>query len=387
MTQKGFNLSTPISMRILMDVEERLSIVRQGLTEEIITEGELHSMLSEKMHPVMYNGFEPSGLMHLGTGLASVLEVNQLIKAGIESIMYIADWFAYLNNKLGGDMEKIRMAGEYFIDGWKACGIDTEHVKFVWASKLMEDIEYWEMMLKISKLVTINRVMRSVPIMGRTESEVKNPSMIIYPLMQATDVFMLNDEKGVDICQLGMDQRKVNMLARDISKDLGRPAPVAIHHHLLLGLQQGGRMGGGFDENKNIDDEITFKMSKSKPDTAIFINNTEDEVNKKIGKAYCQQGDIKTNPILEICRYVVFPKLGGLTIKRKEEYGGKLEFQSYQELEGAFAKGGIHPMDLKNATAEALNEILDPIREYFEKNEKAHEHYEMAKKAAESVTR
>ena len=85
--------------------------------------------------------------------------------------------------------------------------------------------------------------------------------------------------------------------------------------------------------------------------------------------------------------YVIFPKLGGLTIKRKEEYGGKLEFQSYQELEGAFAKGGIHPMDLKNATAEALNEILDPIREYFEKNEKAHEHYEMAKKAAESVTR
>ena len=172
-------------MRILMDVEERLSIVRQGLTEEIITEGELHGMLSEKMHPVMYNGFEPSGLMHLGTGLASVLEANQLIKAGIESIMYIADWFAYLNNKLGGDMEKIRMAGEYFIDGWKACGIDTEHTKFVWASKLMEDMEYWEMMLKISKLVTINRVMRSVPIMGRTESEVKNPSMIIYPLLQA----------------------------------------------------------------------------------------------------------------------------------------------------------------------------------------------------------
>ena len=33
----------------------------------------------------------------------------------------------------------------------------------------------------------------------------------MYPCMQATDVFYLKS----DICQLGMDQRKVNMLARD----------------------------------------------------------------------------------------------------------------------------------------------------------------------------
>ncbi|EQD69209.1 tyrosyl-tRNA synthetase [mine drainage metagenome] len=370
-----------------MDIEERLSTIRMGLTEEIITEDDLRKKLSSNRGLTAYNGFEPSGLMHLGTGLASVMEANQLIKAGVDFVMYVADWFAYLNNKLGGDMEKIHMAGEYFIDGWKACGLDTEHTKFVWASDLMKDPEYWEMMLKISKIVTINRVMRSVPIMGRTEGDVQNPSMLIYPLMQATDIFMLNGKKGVDICQLGMDQRKVNMLARDIAPDIGRETPVAVHHHLMLGLQQGGRMGGSFDENKSIDNEITFKMSKSKPETAIFINDTAEEVDKKIGKAFCQPSDISTNPILEICRYIIFPKRAGMVIKRTDAHGGNLEFQSYEEIASTYSKGGIHPLDLKSATAEVLNEILDPIRDYFEKDEKAHEHYEMAKRAAGSVTR
>ena len=34
---------------------------------------------------------------------------------------------------------------------------------------------------------------------------------IMYPCMQCADVFYL----GADICQLGMDQRKVNVLARE----------------------------------------------------------------------------------------------------------------------------------------------------------------------------
>ena len=146
-------------------------------------------------------------------------------------------------------------------------------------------------------------------------------------------------------------------------------------------------MGGGFDENKSIDNEISFKMSKSKPETAIFINDTEEEVNKKIGKAFCQPSDISMNPILEICRYIIFPKRGELIINRADTHGGNLEFQSYAELESSYSKGAIHPMDLKSATAEVLNGILEPIRDCFEKDEKAHKHYEMAKLASQSITR
>ena len=44
-----------------------------------------------------------------------------------------------------------------------------------------------------------------------------------------------------------------------------------------------------------------------------------------------------------------------------------IEFNSYKDLEKAFADG-LHPLDLKNATANNVNKILKPIQKYFEKN-------------------
>ena len=38
---------------------------------------------------------------------------------------------------------------------------------------------------------------------------------MIYPCMQCTDIFFLD----VDVCQLGIDQRKVNMLAIGMRKN------------------------------------------------------------------------------------------------------------------------------------------------------------------------
>ena len=44
-----------------------------------------------------------------------------------------------------------------------------------------------------------------------------------------------------DICQLGMDQRKVNMLAREYCDDIKRKLkPVILSHAMLPGLKQVG---------------------------------------------------------------------------------------------------------------------------------------------------
>jgi len=360
-----------------MKWQERLELIKKEPTEEIITEKELIELLQTKKKIVAYDGFEPSGLMHLGTGILKVIKVQDFLDAKIDYIFYIADWFAYLNNKFGGDLEKIRIAGKYFIEGWKACGLDISKVRIVWNSELIKDPEYWETFLRISNSVTLKRVLRAVTIAGRTEAEVKNPSLIVYPLMQATDIFMLNDKKGVDICQLGMDQRRVNMLAREIAEKVGRKKPIAIHHHLLMGLQK-GRMGG-FDENQKINKEISFKMSKSKPETAIFIHDSEEEIRRKIKNAFCPPKEVKENPVLEIARYIIFRKFDSMVIKREEKFGGNLEVQSYQELENLYKNGKIHPLDLKNTVAEYLNLIIEPIREHFEKNEKARKLFEQVK--------
>ncbi len=358
-----------------MEVEEKLKIIARPPTEEIITIEELRKLLEEKKHPVAYDGFEPSGLLHLGSGILRAIKLQDMLDAGCKFILYIADWFAFINEKLGGDIDAIRKVGEYFIEGWKACGVDVEKVKIVWSSELIEKPEYWETFLKIGRLVTLKRTLRCLTILGRTEAELKHVAQLFYPIMQATDIFMLN----VDICQLGMDQRKVNMLAREVATKLGRKKPVCVHHHLLIGLQGPTKMGG-YDEVKSIDQEISSKMSKSKPKNCIFIHDSEEEVRQKILAAFCPPKQVEGNPILEICKYIIFRKFDRLIIKREEKFGGTIEVLSYKELEEKYKKGEIHPLDLKNAVIEKLNEILEPVRKHFEK-EKPKRLLEFAKKA------
>jgi tyrosyl-tRNA synthetase len=194
-----------------MDIQHRLDLIRQ-VGEEIITEEDLRQLLETKKSPVAYDGFEPSGQMHIAQGILRTVNVNKMLKAGIKFKMFAADWHSWANNKLGGDLEKIQKCGDYLIEVWKAAGMDLKKVEFVRSSDLVNDHEYWKKVLQISRTSTIQRIIRTGQIMGRTESEVQQASQILYPCMQAADIFYLK----ADICQLGMDQRKVNVLAREI---------------------------------------------------------------------------------------------------------------------------------------------------------------------------
>ncbi len=98
------------------------------------------------------------------------------------------------------------------IEIWKAIGMDMTNVRFLWASDEINAHadEYWSRVMEIARLNTITRIQRCCTIMGRKESAEMSSAQIFYPCMQCADVFFLK----ADICQLGMDQRKVNVLAR-----------------------------------------------------------------------------------------------------------------------------------------------------------------------------
>lgn len=81
-----------------------------------------------------YDGFEPSGRMHIAQGILRAINVNKLIDAGCIFVFWVADWFAMLNNKYGGDIDKIKTVGRYFIEVWKAAGMKMSNVQFLWAS-------------------------------------------------------------------------------------------------------------------------------------------------------------------------------------------------------------------------------------------------------------
>ncbi len=63
-------------------------------------------------------------------------------------------------------------------------------------------------------------------------------------------------------------------------------------------------------------------MSKSDPNSAIFMEDTEAEVNKKIKKAYCPPEIVEGNPCLAYCEHIVFPWYGSFEVQRPEHLGG-----------------------------------------------------------------
>ncbi|MBI4452580.1 tyrosine--tRNA ligase [Candidatus Woesearchaeota archaeon] len=342
-----------------MDIENRLNLIKQ-VGEEILTEEELMQLLQTKEHPIAYDGFEPSGTdIHIAQGILRSININKMAKAGIKFKMLVADWHAWANNKMGGDLEKIQTVGKYLIEVWKHCGMDLKNVEFVWANDFVKEPEYWKKVMQVARNSTINRIVRTGQIMGRKEGEMQQSSQILYPCMQCADIFQLK----ADITQLGMDQRKVNVLARELGPSLGFWKPVVVSHHMLMGLGEPPKI-------KDIDRVIDLKMSKSKPDTAIFMNDPEEEIKRKVNKAYCPAKITEENPLLEYSKYIIFEKFNVMEIKRAEKFGGELVIESYKELEKLYGEGKIHPMDLKSSVSYYINEAVRPVREAFYKDQK-----------------
>lgn len=351
-----------------MDVQTKVDLIRD-FAEEVVTEDELRRLFETKAHPVAYDGFEPSGIAPIHFGLLRATNLKRMIKAGIHFKLYLADYFALINNKLGGDLETIRLAGKYFIEVWKASGIDLDKVEIVWAKDIMDGLDYWEKTLRIGKETTLNRTMKALTILGRKEGDAISTAQLFYPSMQVTDIFHMD----VDICQLGMDQRRANMLARDVAEKLKWKKPVVAHHHIILGLQ-------GLQKKATEDETIiASKMSKSDPRTCIYMHDTLEELQKKIAGAYCPPQQEEGNPLLEYFKWIIFKEVPSVTIERPAKYGGTISFHAYGELRDAYVGGRLHPQDLKSAVTLELDKLIAPARAHFVKNKKAKELYDELK--------
>jgi tyrosyl-tRNA synthetase len=312
---------------------DRLELIKRNV-QEIVTEEELEELLNKQEAPRAYVGYEPSGKIHMG----HVLTVNKLIdlqKAGFKITVLLADVHAYLNRK--GTLEEVRKIADYNRRCFIALGLDEEKTDFVYGSDFQLGAEYMLNVLKLSRAVTLNRARRSMDEVGRAMDD-PTVSQMVYPLMQAVDIAMLE----VDVAVGGIDQRKIHMLARENLKTLGFGTPICIHTPILLGLDG-------------------TKMASSK-DNFISVDDTEEEIYRKFKKAFCKMGDVEENPILALFRYHIFPRYETVVVERPEKFGGNLTYPNYSEMESAFVAESVHPMDLKNSAAKYLNEILDPVR-------------------------
>lgn len=321
-----------------------------------------------------YIGFEISGLVHLGTGLVSMGKVADFLQVGAKCRVFLADFHSYLNNKMGGDWDRIREATDkYFKQGLiaslKCYGVDESQVEFISGKELYEKHpEHWETFMRVGKHITLSRNLRSISIMGKKEGQDVDMATLFYPPLQVADIFTMN----VNLAHAGMDQRKAHVVARQVGEKIGKWTPVAIHQNLIAGLT-----GPEGDVNK----EESLKMSKSKPGSAIFVHDTPDEIRNKIKRAYGPPKVVEFNPLINWVSALVFwgEETGEFKIERPERFGGNVTYNTVSELIADYQSEKLFPLDLKNALSEWLISKLEPARKHFEEP-RAKEGLELMKK-------
>ncbi|XP_037449424.1 tyrosine--tRNA ligase 1, cytoplasmic-like [Triticum dicoccoides] len=326
-------------MAALMGVEERAETLR-STAEELVGEDELLPLLHGNPSPVCLDSFEPSvsGRVHIWQGVGKVINVNKMVRAGCRVKILIADQRTGLK-----DLSEIRAAGRRAIEVWKALGMSSDGMDFLWCSEetSRRAHEYWPLVMGISR----NHSVRWLASLHADPDNVAG-NQLLEPIMKCADTLFLE----ADICQMGMDQREVSMMARGYCEHIGRAnKPIFLLHHVLPGFKEGQQ-----------------RMSEKDPLSAIFMEDTESEVTKKIKKAFCPPKITQGNPCLEYVEHIVLPWFREFEVVPPD--GGNRTYVGIEELREDYGSGTLHPRDLKPALAKAINQILQLVRDHFEKN-------------------
>lgn len=309
-------------------------------TLEIVTESELEQLTSDTSKPTVYCGYEVSGPVHVGT-LVAINKQIDFQNAGLNVKVLLADLHTLINRK--GELDWIESMIKYWKSCFEALGLDK--AEYVRGSDFQLAEEYFKDVLELGLNSTLKRALRSMQEIAR-DIEHARVSQVIYPLMQIADIKALD----ADIAYGGIEQRKIHMLSREILPNIGFKKPVCIHTPLICSLK-------GPDT----------KMSSSQPDTMIAVDDAPADIEKKMGSAYCPP-EIENNPVLDICKLVIFPRVELIEVKRPEKFGGDISYENFDNLQADYASKKLHPADLKNAVSAALVDILEPVRNQLEKD-------------------
>ncbi|KAJ3033832.1 hypothetical protein HDV00_005797 [Rhizophlyctis rosea] len=327
--------------------EEKFSLITRNLHEYLGGE-EMKKILAERDLKV-YWGTAPTGKPHIGY-FVPMTKIADLLKAGCHVSILFADLHAYLDN-MKAPWDLLQQRTKYYEAVIKAMltsiGVPIEKLTFVVGTSYQLSREYT---LDAYRLFAMTSEHDAKKAGAEVVKQVDSPllSGLVYPLLQALDEEYLQ----VDAQFGGVDQRKIFTFAEKYLPQLGYKKRAHLMNPMVGGLSGA-------------------KMSSSDPDSKVDLLDDAKTVTNKLKKAFCEEGNIEDNPILAFLKAVIFPvhSLSNdnyeFIVKRPQKYGGNIVFKSYAELEEAFKEKKLHPGDLKAGAADALNGLLEPIRQTF----------------------
>ena len=270
---------------IIGDIKDPQRLMKRGVVFGHREFKEINDLINKKEDFAVVTGMMPSGQMHIGHKMV----VDQLIwyqKKGAMLSLPIADLESYAARDMGFEKGK-QIAVEEYLTNWIALGLDLEkdnvNVYLQSQNKSLFDLEF-----KASRKTNFSQLHA---IYGFDNST--NIAHVQAPLMQVADILLPQIEefggpKKV-VVPVGVDQDPHIRLTRDIAhrlnEELGFIQPASTYHRFLTGL-------------------TGDKMSSSKPNTAIYLNEEPEAAAKKVKTA----------------------KTGGReSLKEQEELGGEVD--------------------------------------------------------------
>lgn len=374
-------------------------LITRNLQEVLGSEDEIKKLCTARPLNI-YFGTAPTGRIHIGY-LVAFMKIVDFLKANSGVTILLADLHAFLDSKKT-TLELLDARTEYYEKMIKttlqALGADLTKLRFVRGSTYQLTNKYTMDVYKMASMTTLNEAKHAG---AEVVKQSDNPLLtgLMYPILQALDEEYLSTDAELGGC----DQRKILAFSRESLPKLKYKKRFHFMTPMVPGLRTTKRdveekkqMGNTdqlkaqlqtimestndrkkllfeldqFIKKEETDDLVQLeKMSSSNEDTKIDLLDGKNQLKKKIGKAYCLPGDAEDNTPLDLLRMIVFPVLNlqgrQFRITRKEEYGGDLVYDHYEQVHIDFAKGALHPADLKNGLVDALNEILEPIRSAF----------------------
>src|SRR3989344_2980572 len=310
-----------------MDIHERIELIK---------------ILKEKKEVSVYWGTMPTGSISIAY-FFPMLKIADFLKAGLKVKILIADLHAALD---GVSWEILEARSEYYkktiINILKTIEVDTKKLEFVKGSDIQFNKKYFNDLLRLSMLSNINDCKKAASEVVKMSD---NPKLgnLIYPLMQALDEEYLK----VDIQFAGLDQRKIMVYARENLPRIGYKQRIEIMNPMIRGL-------------------VGEKMSSSIEATKIDLLNDEETIRKKINKAECTVGN-PDNGIMALLKYLIMiikeDKKEKFVVERPHNFGEKIEYSNYNEIERDFMNKKLHPLDLKNAVAKEIVLLLKHFRD------------------------
>lgn len=288
------------------------------------------------MKPIILTGDRPTGPLHLGHYVGSLVNRVQL-QHQYQQFLIIADSQALTDNF--DNPEKVSENIAQVALDYLAVGLDPKSTVFFVQSLVPE---LYELTVHFLNLVTVARLMRNPTVKSEIVQKQMEESLpagfLTYPVSQAADILAFR----ADLVPVGEDQNPMIEQTNEIARRFN-------HIYKTNCLKEVKPLIGSVGRLVGIDGKS--KMSKS-GGNAIYLSDSYDVLKAKVQKMYTDPGHLRVADPGKVEGNVVFEFLDAFDPDKAK----------VSELKDHYRAGGLGDGVLKQRLLAILEEVIAPIR-------------------------